>query len=146
MRQISWQAEELLASLLRGVIDSHWESDYNRHGMLRSIGVQLSTFRLPSVDLSSAEDFRLRAIGTATRLTVVSEKLRWRMALRVCRLVQSTVYCGLSTSELFNRLKPSDYYMNHRQVSHSAILRSAHTVYVFCVDLRTSSDYFLIQH
>jgi len=105
MRQISWQAEELLASLLDGVIDSHWESDYNRHGMLRSTGVQLSTSRLPSVDLSSPEDFRLLAIGTATLLTVVSEKLRWRTALRVCRLVQSAVYCGLSTSELFNRLK-----------------------------------------
>jgi hypothetical protein len=28
----------------------------------------------------------------------------------------------------------------------SAILRSAHTVYVFCVDLRTNSDYFPIQY
>jgi hypothetical protein len=26
------------------------------------------------------------------------------------------------------------------------ILHSAHTVYVFCVDLRTNSDYFPVQH
>ena len=44
--------------------------------MLRSTGVQLSASRLPSVDLSSPEDFRLPAIGTATRVTVVTEKLR----------------------------------------------------------------------
>jgi hypothetical protein len=39
-------------------------------------GVQLSAVRLPSVDLSSREDFRLLAVGTATRVTAVSEKLR----------------------------------------------------------------------
>jgi hypothetical protein len=81
--------------------------------MLRSTGVQLSVSRLPSVELSSPKDFRLHAIGTATRVTFVSEKLRLRTALRVRRLVRLTVYCGLSTSELFNRLKPCGYYMNH---------------------------------
>ena len=58
-----------------------------------------------------------------------------------------------------NTLKPSGHY-TYRQVYHSPILRSAHTVYlcvfcgsqnkqrfyVFSVDLRTNSDYFPIQH
>ena len=41
----------------------------------------------------------------------------------------------------------SGHYM-YRTVQHSTILRvrSAHTVYVFCVDLRTNSDYFPTQH
>jgi hypothetical protein len=35
----------------------------------------------------------------------------------------------------------------YRQFTIQQILRSAHTVYfVFCVDLRTNSDYFPIQH
>jgi hypothetical protein len=36
----------------------------------------------------------------------------------------------------------------YHQLKHSQILRSAHTVHlcVFCVDLRTNSDYFSIQH
>ena len=43
----------------------------------RRAAVWLSASRLPSVDLLSREDFRLLAIGTATRVTVVSEKLRF---------------------------------------------------------------------
>ena len=44
-------------------------------------------------------------------------------------------------------LKPSGY-LAYRQVYRSKLLRSAHTVciYVFCVDLRTNSDYFPVQH
>jgi len=54
--------------------------------MLRSTGVQLSASRLPSVDLSSPEHFRLLAFGTATRLTVVSEKLRCESAGLYCTI------------------------------------------------------------
>ena len=37
-----------------------------------------------------------------------------------------------------NHLKPSVYYMYH-QVEHSAFLSSAHTVNLFCMDLRTKA-------
>ena len=47
------------------------------------------------------------------------------------------------SNRLVNVSQHSGNYM-YRQVSHSAILRSAHTVYLFCVDLRTNSDYFSI--
>jgi hypothetical protein len=37
-------------------------------------------------------------------------------------------------------------HYTYRKVQHLKILRSAYTVYVFCVDLRTHSYYFPIQH
>jgi len=43
-------------------------------------------------------------------------------------------------------LKRNGHYMYH-QVYDSQILHSAtEHIYVFCVDLRTNSDYFAIQH
>ena len=55
------------------------------------------------------------------------------------------VFVVLLSNNDVNPLTLSGYYMYH-QVSHSAILRSAHTVYVFCVAVRTNSDYVLIQY
>jgi len=40
-------------------------------------------------------------------------------------------------------------HLKHNDVPSAVTLKyspSAHTVYVFCVDLRTNSDYFSIQH
>jgi len=44
-----------------------------------------------------------------------------------------------------NLPKPSGHYMYHK-VKHSQTLLSAQCIYVVCMDLRTNSDYFPIQH
>ena len=49
----------------------------------------------------------------------------------------------------FKTLTYADSPSDNRQVYHSTVLRSATQctcIYVFCVDLRTNSDYFPIQH
>jgi len=42
--------------------------------------------------------------------------------------------------------KPSDYYMYHQFNIRQFYLLPTQYIYVFCMDLRTNSDYFLIQH
>jgi len=43
-------------------------------------------------------------------------------------------------------LKPSGHYMYHQfNIKHSYVLPTQ-CIYVFCMDLRTNSDYFPIQH
>ena len=55
-------------------------------------------------------------------------------------------YMQCNITQYYNTLEPSGHY-TYRSVWHSAIPRSAtQCVYVFCVDLRTNSDYFPIQH
>jgi len=46
---------------------------------------------------------------------------------------------------LINPLNLSGYYMYH-QVQQPQIPCSANKIYLFCMDLRTNSDYFPIQH
>ena len=46
---------------------------------------------------------------------------------------------------ILNLLKPTGYVML-QQVKHSTLLRSAHTVFVFCIYLRTNSDLCHLQH
>ena len=45
-------------------------------------------------------------------------------------------------------LKPSSYYMCHQfnVQKFYVLLTQCTSIYVFCVDLRTNSDYFTIQH
>jgi len=45
----------------------------------------------------------------------------------------------------FNRLKPSGYYMYHQLNTQQFSVLPTQCIYVFCVDLRTNSDYFPIQ-
>jgi len=45
-----------------------------------------------------------------------------------------------------NCLKPSGYYMYHQFNIHKFYVLSTQCIYVFCVDLRTNSDYFPVQH
>ena len=60
----------------------------------------------------------------------------------------STVQISVSSGPLadFNTLQPSGHYM-YRQftIQHFYVLPTQ-CIYVFCVDLRTNSDYFPIQH
>jgi hypothetical protein len=41
---------------------------------------------------------------------------------------------------------PSDYYMHRQIIIQQLYLLPTLCIYVSCVDLRTNSDYFLIQH
>jgi len=47
---------------------------------------------------------------------------------------------------LLNPLKPSGYYMYHQFNVQQFYVLPTQCICVFCVDLRTNSDYFLIQH
>jgi len=46
----------------------------------------------------------------------------------------------------FNPLKPSGHYMYHQFNIHQLYVLPTHCICVFCVDLRTNSDYFPLQH
>jgi len=46
----------------------------------------------------------------------------------------------------FSPLKPSGHYTYHRFNNQQFCVLPTQCVYVFCVDLRTNSDYFPIQH
>jgi hypothetical protein len=45
-----------------------------------------------------------------------------------------------------NPLKPSGHYMYHQFNTHKSYVLPTHCIYVFCVDLRTNSHYFPMQH
>jgi hypothetical protein len=45
-----------------------------------------------------------------------------------------------------NTLKPNGYYVYHQFNIHKLYVLPTQCIYVFCVDLRTNSDYFTIQH
>ena len=47
---------------------------------------------------------------------------------------------------VINPLNPSGYYMYHQFNTRQFYVQPTHCIYVFCVDLRTNSDYFPIQH
>jgi len=46
----------------------------------------------------------------------------------------------------FNPLEPCGHYMYHRFNIQQFYVLSTQCIYVFCVDLRTNSDYFPIQY
>jgi hypothetical protein len=48
--------------------------------------------------------------------------------------------------EHFNPLQPSGHYMYHQFNIHKFYVLPTHCICVFCVDLRTNSDYLTIQH
>jgi len=49
-------------------------------------------------------------------------------------------------NELHLPLKPSRHYINHQFNIQKLYVVPKQYIYVFCVDLRTNSDYFPIQH
>ena len=69
-------------------------------------------------------------------------------------LYVQTLYCryvlGDMVYELYhykiNTLSPSGYYMYRQFNIHNSTFCPHSCIYVFCVDLRTNSDYFPIQH
>ena len=49
-------------------------------------------------------------------------------------------------TEIYKPLKPSGNYTYHQFNIHKFYVLLTQCIYVFCVDLRTNSDYFPIQH
>jgi len=47
---------------------------------------------------------------------------------------------------LVNNLEPSGHYIYHQFNIHKLYVLPTHCIYVFCVDLRTNSDYFPIHN
>jgi hypothetical protein len=48
--------------------------------------------------------------------------------------------------EIFQHLTISGYYMYHQFNIQKFYVLPTQCIYVFCVDLRTNSDYFTVQH
>jgi len=114
MLQISWQAEELLASPaglwcmeLLIIIEN-----------LIIIAMRCCEVQACSCLLPACRQLICHLLNTSACLPLVLLHA-WQLCRRSCGAslqactVRSAVYCGLFTSELFNRLKPSGYYMNH---------------------------------
>ena len=55
-------------------------------------------------------------------------------------------YNSLSWCATFLILKPCGYYMHHQLDIQQMYVLPTQCIYVFCVDLRTNSHYFPIQH
>jgi hypothetical protein len=51
---------------------------------------------------------------------------------------------GPQNEQQFNFLKPKTYFMYHQFNIQQFYVLSTQCIYVFCVDLRTNSDYFPI--
>ena len=59
------------------------------------------------------------------------------------------VYCCVPTNKtrlLLNISNPSGHYMYHQFNIQQFYVLPTQCIYVFCVDLRTNSDYFTVQH
>ena len=52
----------------------------------------------------------------------------------------------LTQYEIIISLQPSGHYMYRQFKVHKSYFLPTHCIYVFCVDLRTNSDYFPIQY
>jgi len=52
----------------------------------------------------------------------------------------------LSVTSVLNPLKPSSHYMYRQFDIQQFYVLPTQCIYVFCVDLRTNSDYFTVQH
>jgi hypothetical protein len=66
---------------------------------------------------------------------------QWRMLQIVCFVPETSVSCSFLKS-----VKPSGYYMYRQFNIQQFCVLATHCIYVFCVDLRTNSDYFPLQH
>jgi len=97
-------------------------------------------------------------VTICTRTAVTVYTAQWSLYVpRSCRCMYRTVVTmyrtvvAICTAQLSLYVPHSGRYMYRtvaalRTTSLTQIIRSAHTVYVFCVDLRTNSDYFTVQH
>jgi hypothetical protein len=66
--------------------------------------------------------------------------------LRVCGVTHPLASTGKPSWWCFHSLKSSGHYMHHQFNIHKLYVLPTQCIDVFCVDLRTNSDYFPIQH
>jgi hypothetical protein len=64
----------------------------------------------------------------------------------LCRHLALEQNCKKSTLKIQTSIKPRGHYMYHKFNIQQFYVLPTQCVYVFCVDLRTNSDYFPIQH
>ena len=64
----------------------------------------------------------------------------------VPKLIFSSRIYVLYSVWCFNLSKPTDYVMCHQFNIQQFYVLPTQCIYVFCVDLRTNSDYFTVQH
>ena len=67
-------------------------------------------------------------------------------ALSLTARLQLSVIAQVYNFKLFNPLKPTGHYMYRQFNIHQFYVLPTHCIYVICVDLRTNSHYFPIQH
>ena len=60
--------------------------------------------------------------------------------------LKNVEHLSLQTWPVFRPLKPSGHYMYRQFNIQQFYVQPTQCIYVFCVDLRTNSDYFYIQH
>jgi len=65
-------------------------------------------------------------------------------------ILSNSLFSNCSTIQIYivliNPLKPSGHYMYHQFNIQQYYVLPTRCIFVFCVDLRTNSDYFPIQH
>jgi len=102
---------------------------------------------------TKASDSLPRTIRHVTRIARCSS--RTNLLTRVFMFQKSSAhscdYVLVGTGPLFyvstlNSLQPSGYYMYHQFNIQQFHVQPTQWYYVFCVDLRTNSDYFPIRH
>jgi len=76
----------------------------------------------------------------------VSSLLATTSTVTLLRSTQSTIRITQCIYIPIIRLKPSDNYVYHQFNTHKSYVLPTQRICVFCVDLRTNSDYFPIQH
>jgi hypothetical protein len=79
------------------------------------------------------------------RAVICLQQIRWRLATLRPLQIRSTHCETIRMWETANRYQPSGYSV-HRTAIHKFYVLPTQCIYVFCVDLRTNSDYFPIQH
>jgi len=77
--------------------------------------------------------------------------LYWKSSCSVCRQVTAPVASvrrpvDINAVYRLNNLKPSGHYIYRQFNIQQLYVLPTQCIYMFCVDLRTNSDYFPIQH
>ena len=110
--------------------------------------VSSAAVELSSVSICEGPRVVWRALGAESLWLGVAEENGGKRSTRTqagCIYI-AYWHSALFTVSLFNTLQPSGHYMYRQFNTQQFYVLSKQCIYVFCVDLRTNSDYFPIQH
>jgi hypothetical protein len=82
----------------------------------------------------------------AGRLTVFVLTVGLELLLSYCKVLRTYDLLSESPSTERNPLRPSGHYMYRQFNIQQFYVQPTQCIYVFCVDLRTNSNYFSRQH